>query len=259
MKLWKEGRMKIYIKDKEEIQAMREGGKILGIVLAELEKMIAPGITTIELDTKAEALIREHGGVPSFKGYRGFRHTLCTSINEQVVHGIPGPVKLKEGDILTVDCGVLYKGFHTDSAITKGVGEIDDLKRKFINTCGKALQKAIEAARPGIRVKQLSKIIQETIEKEGYSAIRDMVGHGVGQYLHEDPCVYNFVNNEPSPILQPGMTLAIEPIISMGDYHIKTLRDGWTTVTVDGSLAAQIEHTIVITEKGAEILTKRPN
>jgi methionyl aminopeptidase len=259
MKIWKEEGMKIFIKDKEEIQAMREGGKILGIVLAEIEKMIAPGITTIDLDIKAEELTKKLGGIPSFKGYRGFRHTLCTSINEQVVHGIPGPVILKEGDILTVDCGVLYKGFHTDSAITKGVGEIDSQKQKFINTCEKALQRAIEAARPGIRVKQLSKIIQEIVEKQGYSPIRDMVGHGVGQKLHEDPCIYNFVNDEPSPVLQQGMTLAIEPIISMGDYHIKTLRDGWTTVTVDGSLAAQIEHTIVITEKGAEILTKRPN
>ena len=158
-----------------------------------------------------------------------------------------------------MDCGVFYKGFHTDSAITKGVGNIEPFKQKFITTCEKALQRAIEAARPGIRVRQLSKIIQEIVEKEGYAPIRDMVGHGVGQNLHEDPCVYNFVNDEPSPVLQPGMTIAIEPIISMGDYRIKTLRDGWTTVTVDGSLAAQVEHTIVITEKGSEILTKRPN
>ncbi len=258
MRVWKEEGMTIYIKDKEEIGAMREGGKILGLVLAELGKMVAPGMTTLELDALAEKIIVSHGGKPSFKGYRGFPGTLCTSINEQVVHGIPGQIKLHEGDVLTIDCGVFYKGFHTDSAITVGVGSIEPYKKKFIDTTKKALQKAIEAVRPGIRLRKLSQIIQDTVEKEGYSPVRDMVGHGIGTKLHEDPCVYNFVNDEPSPILQPGMTIAVEPIISMGDYRIKTLRDKWTTVTCDGSLAAQFEHTLAVTEKGCEILTKRP-
>lgn len=259
MKLWKENGMKIFIKDKEEINIMREGGKILGEILFELEKMVQPGITTGELDEKAEDLMRKYGVKASFKGYQGFPACLCTSVNEQVVHGIPGPYVLKDGDIITIDCGVFHKGFHTDSAITKGVGIIKPEHQKFLNTVEKSLKKTIEAARPGIRVMHLSGIIQDTVEKEGYSPVRDMVGHGVGQNLHEDPCVFNFRANEPSPILQPGMTIAVEPIIAMGNHRIKTLRDGWTTVTCDGSLAAQVEHTLAITQKGCEILTARPS
>jgi methionyl aminopeptidase len=259
MRTWKEGNLRITIKDKQEIQAMREGGKILGIVLHELGKMAAPGITTAQLDTKAEEIIADHGAVPSFRGYRGFPSALCTSINEQVVHGIPGPYVLKEGDLLTIDAGVLYKEFHTDSAITVGIGRIDESIARFIATAEKALSKAIETVRPGIRVRNISGVIQDIVEKNGYSCIRDLVGHGIGKNLHEDPQIPNFRDGDPGPILQAGMTIAIEPIIAMGDFDVKILRDGWTFVTKDGSLAAQVEHTLAITEKGAEILTRRPN
>lgn len=259
MRTWKEDGMKIFIKEKEEIQAMREGGKILGLILHEIEKMIAPGVTTRQLNEKTEQLMIHYEVKPSFKGYNGFPSAICASINEQVVHGIPGNHVIKDGDLITIDCGVFHKGFHSDSAITKGVGKIEPYKQKFIDTAEKALKKAIESARPGIRVRHISGIIQDIVEKEGYSPIRDLVGHGVGRNLHEDPCVFNFREDSPSPILQEGMTIAIEPIISMGGYEIKTLRDGWTMVTADGSLAAQVEHTILITERGCETLTKRPS
>ena len=258
MKIWKEGNMRIGIKDKHELNLMREGGKILGLILHELAMEIEPGITTLELDTKAEELMKKYKVKPSFKGYKGFPNVICACINEEVVHGIPNNRKLKEGDIITIDCGVIHGDFHTDSAITIGVGKIDPKTEKFIKTCEKALSKAIETVRPGIRVRDISKIIQKTIEKNGYSVIRDLIGHGIGHNLHEDPQIPNFVDDEPGPILQAGMTIAIEPIISMGNYGIKLLHDGWTYVTKDGSLSAQVEHSIAITEKGAEILTKRP-
>jgi methionyl aminopeptidase len=256
MQIWKEGHLKIGIKNREEITLMREGGKILGLILNKLGKMVTPGITSLELDLEAEKIMKEHHVVPSFKGYHGFPNVICANINEEVVHGIPNSRKLKEGDIITIDCGVIHGKFHTDSAITVGVGRIDPKLEKFIATAENALKKAIETARPGIRVRQLSEIIQETVEKNGYGVVRDLVGHGIGHNLHEDPQVPNFKDRDPGPILQAGMTIAIEPIITMGNYDIKLLPDHWTFVTKDGSLAAQVEHTIAITEKGSEILTK---
>ena len=259
MQTWTEGKLQIGIKNRQELAAMREGGKILGIVLYELGKMVAPGITTADLDRKAEQLMKEFGVQASFKGYHGYPATICVSINEEVVHGIPGPRKIKEGDIVTIDCGVLHLGFHTDSAITKAAGKTDEKSHLLIATAEKALVKAIETVRPGVRVGAISGIIQDTVEKNGFSVIRDLVGHGIGQKLHEDPQIPNFRDKDPGPILQPGMTIAIEPIIAMGNYEVKILRDGWTFVTRDGSRSAQVEHTLVVTEKGAEILTKRPD
>lgn len=258
MKIWKEGNLKIGVKDKTEMHCMRESGRILGLILYELEKMIVPGMSSLQIDTAAEKLMKEYHVKPSFKGYRGFPNVICSAVNHEVVHGIPNGYVFQEGDIVTIDCGVVYKGFHSDSAITKGVGKIKDSTQKFINTAEKALKKAIEAARPGVRVRTISGIIQDTVEKNGYSIVRDLIGHGIGLKLHEDPPVPNFRDDEAGPILQPGMTIAIEPIITMGSYKVKTLKDGWTIVTVDNSLAAQVEHTIAITEKGSEILTKRP-
>lgn len=258
MQIWKEGKLQIGIKNRQEIAAMREGGKLLGMILHELGKMVAPGITTADLNSKAEQLMKEFGVQASFKGYHGYPATICASINEEVVHGIPGPRKIKEGDIVTIDCGVLHLGFHTDSAITKAAGKTDDKSLLLIATAEKALVKAIETVRPGVRVGAISGIIQDTVEKNGFSVIRDLVGHGIGHKLHEDPQVPNFRDKDPGPILQPGMTIAIEPIIAMGNYEVKILRDGWTFVTRDGSRSAQVEHTLVVTEKGAEILTKRP-
>jgi len=258
MRTWKEGNLRITIKDKQELQIMRESGKILGIVLHELQKFAVAGITTAALDEKAAEIIKSYGAKASFKGYHGYPANICTSVNDQVVHGIPGNYILRDGDILTIDAGVLYKEFHSDSAITIGIGALEPAKLKFIATAEKALAKAIATVRAGIRVRQISSVIQDTVEKNGYSCVRDLVGHGIGKQLHEDPQIPNFRDEDPGPILQTGMTIAIEPIITMGDYKVKILRDGWTFVTKDGSLSAQVEHTIAVTEKGAEILTQRP-
>lgn len=259
MRIWTEGKMKIGIKDKAEIQSMREGGKILGLILEELGKMVTPGMTSLQIDAYAEKLMKDHHVLPSFKGYKGFPNVICANVNEQVVHGIPNNYVFQDGDIVTIDCGVIHQDLHTDSAITKAVGTIDDSKKKFLNTAEKALKKAIEIAKPGIRIRTISAVIQDMVEKNGYSVVRDLIGHGIGRKMHEDPPVPNFRDEDAGPMLQTGMTIAIEPIITMGDYEVKVLKDGWTIVTKDGSLATQVEHTIAITEKGAEVLTKRPS
>ncbi|HLG25850.1 MAG TPA: type I methionyl aminopeptidase, partial [Candidatus Gracilibacteria bacterium] len=212
---------------------------------------------TLELDAKAEAMMKSFGVIPSFKGYRGYPNVLCANVNEQVVHGIPTGYVLKEGDIITVDCGVVLDGFHTDSAIQKGVGKVDERSFKLMQTAEKALEKGIAAVKPGVRIRTISGIIQDIVEKNGFSVVRDLIGHGVGKRLHEDPPVPNFRDEDHGPMLQPGMTIAIEPIISMGSDQIKLMKDGWTYVTADGSRATQVEHSIAVTEKGAEILTKR--
>jgi len=260
MKIWKEGNMKIGIKDADEIKSMREGGRILGLILHELGKNIRPGMTGLELDHLAEKMMKEYHVLPSFKGYRGFPNVCCVNINDEVVHGIPTDREFQEGDIVTVDCGVVFNDFHTDSAITKGVGHIKPELKKFIETAEKALKKAIETARPGIRIRTISGVIEDIIKKNGYSVVYDLIGHGIGHHLHEDPQVPNFRDpDDAGPILQPGMTIAIEPIFAMGNSRVKTLKDHWTIVTADGSPAVQVEHTIAITEKGCEVLTKRPH
>ncbi len=258
MKIWKEGKMRIGIKDKTEMQYMKESGRILGLILHELEKMVVPGMTSLEIDAKAEAMMKQYKVLPSFKGYNGFPNDLCACVNDEGVHGIPNNYSFKDGGIVTLDCGVVYKNFHSDSAITKGVGSIPSDVQKFINTAEKALSKAVETAKPGVRIRAISGVIQDIVEKNGYSVIRDLIGHGIGLRLHEDPPVPNFRDEDYGPILQPGMTIAIEPIITMGNHKIKLLKDGWTYVTQDHSLAVQVEHTIAITEKGSEVLTKRP-
>lgn len=258
MRIWKEGKMTISIKDDREIKIMREGGKILGMILSELEKMLQEGVCGLEIDQKAELLMKQYSVLPSFKGYRGFPNVICFNVNDQVVHGIPGKEPLKNGDIVTIDCGVIHRDFHTDSAIAKGIGMINPELEKFLNTAEKALQKGIEAAKPGARIRRVSGAIQDIVEKNGYSVVRDLAGHGIGKSLHEDPYVPNFRDNYHGPILQVGMTIAIEPIFTMGNGKVKTLMDNWTIVTADGSYATQVEHTVLITQKGAEILTKRP-
>lgn len=258
MKFWREGHMKIGIKNDQELSYMRESGRILGQILANIQKMIQPGITGIEIDDAAAKMMKEFNVIPSFKGYNGFPKVTCININDQVVHGIPTPQALLEGDIVTIDCGVIYKGFHSDSAINCGVGKVSPEHEKFMRTAEKALARAIEVARPGIRVRTISATIQDIVEKNGYSVVRDLIGHGIGTEMHEDPPVPNYRDNEPSPMLQEGMTIAIEPIITMGKPGVKTLKDGWTIVTADHSWATQVEHTIAITKKGCEVLTKRP-
>lgn len=237
---------------------MRESGKILGLVLAEMEHFVKAGISTRELDAFAEKIIRQHQAVPTFMGYQGFPASTCISINEEVVHGLPSARIIEEGDIVTIDCGVTFQGMITDSAITVGIGQINPAAQKLINTTYKALDKAIATARPGIRTTELSKIIEKTVLKQKLGIVEDLSGHGVGFELHEDPYIFNFYNGDPGPVIQPGMTFAIEPIITIGSPKTKTLSDKWTIITKDNSWAAQAEHTIAITEKGCEILTIRP-
>jgi len=250
--------MNIVIKNFEEIILLHESGKILAETLQRVSDLAKEGMSTLELDIFAEKFIREQGGIPAFKGYHGFPGTLCTSINEEIVHGIPRADKiLKNGDLLTIDCGVSYKGLITDSAISIGIGEISKEKENLIKTADEALSKAIDIAKPGIHLSELSKVIEKTIKTAGFHVIKDLTGHGVGRQLHEDPIILNFFDGNPGPILKPGMTLAIEPIFSSKTSEMRELKDRWTLVTIDNSCAVQSEHTILITENGNEILTKR--
>ena len=258
MQIWREGKMRIGIKDKNELKLMRESGRILGLILHEIKPFIVEGATGLEIDAKAEALMKKYRVDSNFKGYHGFPNVCCVNINDQVVHGIPTDIPFKNGDIVTVDCGVIYKGFHSDSAIQVAVGNVPEEVEKFLATAEKALQKAIKTARAGIRVGEISGVIEDIVEEKGYGIVRDLIGHGIGTSMHEDPPVPNFRDRDAGPILQVGMTIAIEPIITMGKPIIKLAPDEWTYTTADGSLATQVEHTIAITEKGAEILTKRP-
>lgn len=247
------------IKTEDEIQAMREGGKILAKILHELALQAKTGMTTEELNAKAEMMMAKHNVIPSFKGYRGFPAALCTSINEEIVHGIPGRRALKDGDILSIDCGVFYKGLHTDSAVTILIGNAKPDVREFVYAAQKALEKAFDIIRPGIYTGDIGFTIQHYVESRGYSIVRDFLGHGIGQALHEKPEVPNFGKKGKGALLAPGMTIAIEPIIAMGSRFCKTLGDNWTAVTQDGKVACQIEHTILITPNGFEVLTKYDN
>jgi len=250
--------MGIAIKNFEEIILLRESGRILAETLETTANFAKEGMSTLDLDQFAENFIREREGKPAFKGYHGFPGTLCTSINEEIVHGIPRANKiLRKGDLLTIDCGVLYKGLITDSAISIGIGEISAEKEKLIKTADEALSRAIDAAKPGVHLSEISKAVESTVKKAGFHVIRDLTGHGVGRQLHEDPTILNFFDGNLGPILKPGMTIAIEPIFSSGTSEMKELDDQWTLVTIDNSCAVQKEHTILITKDGNEILTKR--
>ncbi len=249
--------MTIPIKTDEEISAMREGGKILAEVLEKTCKKAVPGISTYELDQFAEEIIKKRGAKPGFKGYQGFPATLCTAINEVVVHGIPRKDKIiKEGDLLTVDCGVIFKGMYTDAARSIPIGNISAEKSKLIKIAYKALEKAIKIANPGTHLNEIGKTIQKVTESAGFHVIRDLTGHGVGRRLHEEPIILNYWRGKPGPILKPGMTLAIEPILAVGTGEIVVLRDKWTIVTKDRSCAVQAENTILITKTGNEVLTQ---
>jgi len=249
--------MGIIIKTEKEIQAMRESGEILARTLEETMKKAEPGISTYELDQFAENFIRKNGGLPSFKGYQGFPGTLCTCRNEVIVHGIPKKNDIiEEGDLFTIDCGVTYKGMITDAARSKLIGKTSKEKKELLITCEKALNLAIETAKPGVRLSKISKIIQVTIEDAGFYIIKDLTGHGVGKFLHEDPIITNYFDGNKGPILKEGMTLAIEPIFSLSTEHMKTLPDQWTLVTSDNSPAVQVENTILITKTGNEVLSK---
>ncbi|MBI2638945.1 type I methionyl aminopeptidase [Candidatus Peregrinibacteria bacterium] len=249
----------INIKTPEEIAAMREGGKILAEILHELALVTKVGMQTQELNLKAETLMAKFDVAPSFKGYRGFPAVICTSINEEVVHAIPGKRVLKDGDIISIDGGVIHKGFHTDAAVTIMLGNVKPEIRTFVKTVQQSQEKAFAAIKPGARVGDIGFAVQQWIESHGYSVVRDFIGHGVGQQLHEEPEVPNCGKKGKGPVLLPGMVIAIEPIINMGSRFVDILADGWTVVTRDGSMACQVEHTIAITPSGYEVLTKYNN
>jgi methionyl aminopeptidase len=246
----------IILKSPMEIEIMRAAGGIVAQTLEKLKEVIKPGITTRELDQLAEEFMIASGAVPAFKGYRGFPASICTSINNQVVHGIPGLNRLENGDIVSIDIGVVYNGYYGDAAATFAVGEISDEAERLIKVTREGLFKGIEQAVEGNRLSDISHAVQRYVEGNGYSVVRDYVGHGIGQNMHEDPQVPNFGMPGKGPRLKEGMVLAIEPMVNQGNYHVRTLKDNWTVVTADGNLSAHFEHTVAITKRGPLILTQ---
>ncbi|WP_332696631.1 type I methionyl aminopeptidase [Halalkalibacter lacteus] len=246
----------IICKTEREVEIMREAGKIVALTHQALKEHIQPGISTKELDEIAEKLIRTHDATPSFKGYNGFTGSICASVNEELVHGIPGKRVLKDGDVISVDIGAYYNGYHGDSAWTYAVGQISEKDQELLDVTETSLFKGLEFAKPGNRLSDISHAIQSYAEPLGYSIVREYVGHGVGQDLHEDPQIPHYGPPGKGPRLKPGMVLAIEPMINAGTRYVRTLSDNWTVVTVDGKNCAHFEHTIAITESGYEILTK---
>jgi methionyl aminopeptidase len=246
----------IILKSRAEIDKLRRSNLIAGEVLHYLGEKVVPGITTGELDKIAEDLIISRKAKPAFKGYRGYSHTLCTSVNEEVVHGIPGPRELKDGDIIGIDCGVLMDGFYGDIAKTFKVGKISDQAERLLKVTEEALYIGIDNSRVGNRLYDVSAAIQAHVEAAGFSVVRDFVGHGVGTSLHEDPQIPNFGEPGTGIKLRPGMVFALEPMVNIGDWKVRVLGDKWTVVTEDGSLSAHFEHTLVVTESGPQILSK---
>jgi methionyl aminopeptidase len=245
----------IYLKSSTEIEKMRKAGRIVAETLAKLEELIKPGITTKELDRVAEEYIIRCGARPSFKGYHGFPASICASVNEEVVHGIPGERVLQEGDIISVDCGAFYEGFHGDAARTFPVGKITPIAQKLIDVTRESFFKGIEHAVIGKRIGDISHAIQSYVEANGFSVVRDYVGHGIGKEMHEEPPVPNYGKPGRGPKLVKGMVLAIEPMVNLGVYAVKEKSDGWTVVTYDGKLSAHYENTIAILDNGPELLT----
>lgn len=245
----------IILKSAREIALMREAGRIVAHVHEELRKAVRPGATTRELDQLAESLIRRAGGVPTFKGYHGFPGSICASVNEQVVHGIPGDRKLVEGDIIAIDLGVTYKGYVGDSAYTWPVGEVSDEARLLLQVTQASLGKAIEQCLAGKTLGDLGHAVQSYVEANGFGVVRDYVGHGIGASMHEDPQVPNHGRPGSGVPLRSGMVLAIEPMVNAGTHQVKVLKDDWTVVTLDGKYSAHFEHTVAITDNGPEILT----
>jgi len=243
-------------KTPRQIQQMKEAGLIVWHVHQELAKVIAPGITTRELDALAERLIRQAGGVPTFKGYHGYPASICASVNEVVVHGIPGDKALVEGDVIAIDLGVTYGGWVGDSAFTHPVGRVSPEAERLLEVTRNALEKAIARCYPGNRLGDVGHAVQSYVESQGFSVVRDFVGHGVGARMHEDPQVPNYGLPGTGVTLRPGMVLAIEPMVNAGTEEVRVLPDGWTVVTADGRYSAHFEHTVAITEEGPVILTK---
>ncbi|KPB03600.1 type I methionyl aminopeptidase [Bacillus sp. CHD6a] len=246
----------IICKTPRELEIMREAGRIVALTHQELKKHIVPGVTTKQLDDIAEKFIRKHNAIPSFKGYNGFRGSICASVNEELVHGIPGDRVLKDGDIISIDIGAKYNGYHGDSAWTYAVGNISDETKRLLEVTEQSLYEGIKEVKPGARLSDVSHAIQTYAEAHDFSIVREYVGHGIGQDLHEDPQIPHYGPPNKGPRLKPGMVLAIEPMVNAGTRYVKTLADDWTVVTVDGKMCAHFEHTVAITETGYEILTK---
>jgi methionyl aminopeptidase len=244
-------------KSPEEIAKMRKAGRIVADVRARVAAAARPGVTTAELDAVAERLIRKAGAVPSFKGYRGtFPASICASVNDQVVHGIPGDRVLEEGDLLALDFGAIWQGYHGDSAISVFVGEPPSAEaEKLVRVTEESLEAGISEIREGNRLSDIGHAVQQVVEGAGFSVVREYVGHGIGQSLHEDPQIPNFGPPGRGPVLRPGLVVAVEPMVNMGGWKTRVLDDGWTVVTEDGSLSAHFEHTIALRDAGPEILT----
>jgi len=246
----------ITIKTPEEIKIMAEAGKILATVLGEVEKLVKPGITTIELDRASEALILKHGAKPAFKGYDGFPYSLCASVNENVVHGYPSDYVLKDGDIIGLDLGVLYNGYNSDMAVTVAVGNVSFEAKRLIMVTKKALKRGIKKVRPGNTIGDIGNTIQRYIEDQGLGVVKDLCGHGIGKDVHEDPRIPNFGVRHKGEVLKEGMVICLEPMVTMGDWHLKTAKDGYGYATKDNSLTAHFEHTMAVTREGVRVLTE---
>lgn len=249
----------VELKTAAEIEIMRQAAKIVATVLAEIQALVRPGMSTLELDAHAEKRIREMGATPSFKGYHGFPASICACLNDEVVHGIPRKRHvIRQGDLLKVDTGAYFNGFHGDSCITIAVGEVSPAAKRLMTAAEAALYAGINQVKPGNSLLDLAGAIEDCIQDYGFTVVEDFTGHGVGRNLHEAPSVFNFRTRQlPNVKLRPGMTLAIEPILNAGSKHTRTLSDKWTVVTVDRGLSAQFEHTVLVTETGHEILTDR--
>ncbi len=246
----------IVIRSADELEILEEANQILARIMEALSADIRPGVSTEAFDQKAERMIEDAGGRPAFKGYRGYPKTICTSLNEQVVHGIPSPeVVLREGDIISIDIGIIYRGYVGDTAATFPVGEITDEKKRLIRVTREALLSGIRQAREGNRLSDISHAVQAHVERNGFSVVRDFVGHGIGQQMHEEPQIPNFGRPHLGPRLQAGMVLAIEPMVNAGSHEVKVLSDGWTAVTRDGRPSAHFEHSVAVTKGEASILS----
>lgn len=245
-------------KSPEEIDRMRRAGRVVARAIERTVAAVRPGVTTARLDAVADEAIRGAGAVPSFKGYRGFPASVCTSLNEEVVHGIPGDRVLREGDLLSLDVGAIWEGYHGDSAVSLFVGEPPTAEaEKLVRVTEEALEAGIAQIRPGGRLSDISHAVQQVVEGAGFSVVREYVGHGIGRDLHEDPQIPNYGPPGRGPELRPGLVVAVEPMVNLGGWQTQLLADGWTVVTLDGSLSAHFEHTIAVTEEGPEVLTAR--
>jgi methionyl aminopeptidase len=246
----------IAIRTESELDLMKRSGAILRDCFLEIEKELRPGVTTGELDRIADEFIQSHGAIPAFKGYQGYPANICTSVNEQVVHGIPGPRELEQGDIVGIDIGVLCDEYYSDASRTYGIGEVGEEAQRLMRVTKEALERAIDLARPGTHLSDISHAIQTHAEGAGYQVVRTLVGHGIGRRMHEEPQIPNFGAPGRGPLLEAGMVLAIEPMVNVGTFDVLTLTDNWTYVTVDGKLSAHFEDTVALTETGPLVLTR---